>query len=370
MFWPIFFSIGIAQGLFLITIVWYRRSKNPLASYLVSTILFLMVLSNFGYLVIRTDLVQYIPQMYGLPWGTLFLFGPLLYFYSKSILDETFRWNLGHWIHFVPYIVQLVTMLPYFFDDKQLWITFIDQFLTGQLPINLYTKIIFAIQNAHLILYLGMTFKWIRYAKHRYQEIRYIVSVPARISWLTAFMYCMGCLLITVLSLYVFIIVNGKFDPITNYVYTAITSGIVYFMAYTFVLNPEIINPDFMQKYCNYMPFIGDDGKKFLEKLRVLLEENKIYTNTELKLSTLADELGLPQHQVSKLINDKFGKSFTELINEYRVKEVLSKINLPEYQSHTVLGIALDAGFNSKSSFNNAFKRITGKTPSEFKKPI
>ena len=115
------------------------------------------------------------------------------------------------------------------------------------------------------------------------------------------------------------------------------------------------------------MQFAGEDGEKYIEKLKALMEEKKIYLNPELKLATLAEELGLPSHQVSKLINEKLSKSFNDYVNEYRVQEFISRVNEEKNKQFTVYGIALDVGFNSKSSFNTAFKKITGKTPSDYK---
>jgi AraC-like DNA-binding protein len=76
----------------------------------------------------------------------------------------------------------------------------------------------------------------------------------------------------------------------------------------------------------------------------------------------------LPIHLVSKLIHERFGKSFTDLVNEYRVREFVIRAGSGDYSAHSILGIAFDVGFSSKSAFNNAFKKITGKTPSEFRK--
>jgi AraC-like DNA-binding protein len=115
------------------------------------------------------------------------------------------------------------------------------------------------------------------------------------------------------------------------------------------------------------MQFRGEEGEKYLQKLNALMNEEKIFTNPDLKLSSLAEELGLPSHQLSKLINEKFGKSFSDLVNEYRVKEFIKRLNETQYETFTIYGIALDVGFNSKSSFNSAFKKITGMTPSEYK---
>ena len=368
MIWSALFLINIVQGLFLIFLIHIRKSKNFTASALISAMLALMILTNISYLTIRTEIVNYAPQVYGFSFGTLFLFGPLFYLYSKSILDDHFHWHKKNWLHFVPYLIQLSLNIPYFVADKSLWLEFIDQFLSGNLPMGFPIKIIFAIQNLHLLVYLLVTFKWIQSAKKTYTTSSFVIPVSKRIRWLTSLTCCVSLLLITFFSLYLFVVFNGRYNPVTNYIYTMVMSGILYFIAYSFTVKPELISPDFIQKYRTYMPFIGNDGDRYLEKLGTLLAERKAFIDPELKLATVADELGLPQHQVSKLINEKLGKSFTDLINEYRVEEFISRINHPEYQSYSIFGIALDVGFNSKSSFNTAFKKITGKTPSEYRK--
>ncbi|WP_084137994.1 helix-turn-helix domain-containing protein [Chryseolinea serpens] len=77
--------------------------------------------------------------------------------------------------------------------------------------------------------------------------------------------------------------------------------------------------------------------------------------------------IGIPPHQLSKLINERCGKSFAEFINEKRVQEFIRRMNDGQYRNLSLLGIALDVGFNSKSSFNLIFKKVTGHTPTEFK---
>jgi AraC-like DNA-binding protein len=367
MTWAVLFAISIAQGLFLIFLLVAKGFKNTLASILIGCMLLIMVLTNFGYFIIRTDLVNHIPQFYAMPFGMILLLGPLFYLYSRSVIENTFSWKNIYWLHFIPYVAQLLFNLPLFLADKALLIQFINAFLAGNLNIRAEEKVIFAIQDLHLLIYLIFTFNRVRSFKARQGNTQYIVSVSSRIKWLRALSYCFTFFLVTVFSLYVFVLMDGKYNPVTNYIYTLVTSGIIYFIAYSLVLNPELISPDFTQKYKAYMQFIGDNGEKYLAKLKSLMEENKVFTDPDLKLNVLAEKIGLPSHQVSKLINEKFGKSFNEYVNEYKVREFINRINQPQYQSYTIYGIALDVGFNSKSSFNTAFKKITGKTPSGYK---
>ena len=108
------------------------------------------------------------------------------------------------------------------------------------------------------------------------------------------------------------------------------------------------------------------DTEAKAEKLRRLMEDEKLYCDEDLSLDTLGEHLDLKPHQVSELLNRLFNKGFHRFVNEFRVQEAarLLKSDL----SRTILSIALASGFNSKSSFNTEFKRITGTTPSSFRR--
>lgn len=106
---------------------------------------------------------------------------------------------------------------------------------------------------------------------------------------------------------------------------------------------------------------------KHLVKLLHLLEEENIYRDDSVSLNSLAGQLGLHARQLSRLINEKLDKSFYQLINYYRIEEA-TRMLTDGNEHKTIIEIAFYVGYNSKSSFNQAFKKITGMTPSEFKK--
>jgi AraC-like DNA-binding protein len=93
----------------------------------------------------------------------------------------------------------------------------------------------------------------------------------------------------------------------------------------------------------------------------------KPYLDANLSLPELADKLEIPSHHLSRVINEQFGVNFFDFVNQYRVEEVKSKIGNPEFENLSLLGIAFDSGFNTKSAFNRVFKKMTGFTPSEYK---
>ena len=103
------------------------------------------------------------------------------------------------------------------------------------------------------------------------------------------------------------------------------------------------------------------------EKLEKYMAEGKAFTNSELSLDDVASEININSHTLSQLLNVFIQKNFFNYVNEFRVEQVKQMLLDPEYKNYSLLGISEEAGFNSKSSFNRIFKKLTGMTPSEYK---
>jgi AraC-like DNA-binding protein len=100
------------------------------------------------------------------------------------------------------------------------------------------------------------------------------------------------------------------------------------------------------------------------------MEEQKPFVRSTLTLQELSDELQISAHNLSEVINTKLGKNFFDFVNGFRVKEVQARLADPQYDHLTILAIAQDAGFNSKSTFNTIFKKVTNQTPSEYRRQL
>ena len=101
-------------------------------------------------------------------------------------------------------------------------------------------------------------------------------------------------------------------------------------------------------------------------KIETLIQAEKLYQNPELTLTDLAKKLETNAAVISKTINQGFQMNFNDCINNYRIEAVKNSFSNGEHKKSTLLGIAFDSGFNSKATFNRAFKKNTGKTPKEF----
>lgn len=110
-----------------------------------------------------------------------------------------------------------------------------------------------------------------------------------------------------------------------------------------------------------------DEAAQYSAQLEEYLRLEKPYLDPELTLTQLAERINISPHHLSQIINEQFQLNFFEYINQFRVQEVKSRIGNPKYKSYSLLGIAMDSGFNSKSAFNRVFKKLTHQTPSQFK---
>lgn len=116
-----------------------------------------------------------------------------------------------------------------------------------------------------------------------------------------------------------------------------------------------------------YKPSTDADLKQKSIWLKKVMKDNLYYQDPELSLTSLAEQLGMPYYELSRIINTGLRKNFNDFINEFRVADVIRKMQNPAFDHITLLGIAYESGFNSKTTFNRTFKQMTRKSPAEFK---
>ncbi|MCK4764342.1 MAG: helix-turn-helix domain-containing protein [Candidatus Aminicenantes bacterium] len=114
-------------------------------------------------------------------------------------------------------------------------------------------------------------------------------------------------------------------------------------------------------------PLEEDKAGEYLKKLDHLLKIEKIYLDENISLQSLAKQIGIPAYLLSQVINEHLGKNFWDLVNSYRIAEARRLLSVDDKDKYSVLEIAYRVGFNTGSAFNRAFKKYTGKTPTQFK---
>ncbi|MCD4698335.1 MAG: AraC family transcriptional regulator [Bacteroidales bacterium] len=128
---------------------------------------------------------------------------------------------------------------------------------------------------------------------------------------------------------------------------------------------PELQTENNTRKYKS-TGLSSENAKLITPKVLEYMKSEKPYLDSELSLVKLAGLLNIPHHHLSQVINEQLEKNFFEFINEYRVEEVKQLMAKNKDRKFTLLSIAHDGGFNSKSSFNSIFKKYTNNTPKEY----
>jgi len=349
-------------GIFLITHPKGNRRNN----ILLGTI-FLLMAWNMGDLtlqvygvVLRWNFLTHIDD------GFLLLYGPLFYLYARGVIFKDFRLSGATLLHLTPYLLLTASLLS--FGNLMPGTT--EEFLAIELPWQYYT--IGALIYTHFFVYLGLTYltlwKYRRIIKNEYSQIDQI-----NLGWLSFSLNSFG--LLTIVSL-----IHNFIAPAKNVYVFMVTLVLLLLYIFYFVnrvilkalRQPEIFAGIGQNETARYQgsSLTAGQVEEYRQKLLTLLRTDKPFLNPQVSLSDLSEKLSISSKNLSQVINQTFGKNFFDFINSYRIQEVQHILKDSRDDKMTILEAMYEAGFNSKSSFNTAFKKETGQTPSEFRKNI
>ena len=349
-------------GIFLITHPKGNRRNN----ILLGTI-FLLMAWNMGDLtlqvygvVLRWNFLTHIDD------GFLLLYGPLFYLYARGVIFKDFRLSGATLLHLTPYLLLTASLLS--FGNLMPGTT--EEFLAIELPWQYY--MIGALIYTHFFVYLGLTYltlwKYRKIIKNEYSQIDQI-----NLDWLSFSLNSFG--LLTIVSL-----IHNFIAPAKNIYVFMVTLVLLLLFIFYFVnrvilkalRQPEIFAGIGQNETARYQgsSLTAGQVEEYRQKLLTLLRTDKPFLNPQVSLSDLSEKLSISSKNLSQVINQTFGKNFFDFINSYRIQEVQHILKDSRDDKMTILEAMYEAGFNSKSSFNTAFKKETGQTPSEFRKNI
>ena len=365
------FIVAISIGLFLSLILFLSRKGNTRANKFLSLLIFFFSIAQIWDFLMYTRLILKFPHMMMAVNPLILVLGPLVFFYVKSLTKIDWTFSASHGVHFIPAIAFYIYFLPVYILDEQEKLRLIsDAFLYHKFIIPRPFYIFAVIQIlAYLIYSMRVLREHSKYIKNNYSFTEHV-----NLNWLKRLLFIFILLWLTfaLRSLYAI-----KMIWETSAILSVLTMYIVGYFGYN---QPAI----FSELSVETMPASKKEEKKkyasssltekesteYLEKLQVLMKNDKIFLKSDLKIGDVAEEIGLPVNYVSQIINEKLGKNFYDFINEYRVDEAKKRFADIQYNSMTILAVGFDSGFNSKTAFYSAFKRITGVIPSEFKKNL
>ncbi|MEI6884198.1 MAG: helix-turn-helix domain-containing protein [Bacteroidota bacterium] len=279
-----------------------------------------------------------------------FLFGPLLWLYSKSIINiKPAKWEL---LHFLPFVLMLVFMVVKKALDPG--------FLFWYSSFKFYASGLILIHGLVYIVFTGLAI-----FKSKEQYRKYVDQSP---DFKTLYgLLLAGFIAFWVLKFNTFLFMDiwrrYHLCPFTTSLY--FIAGFLFFniLVYLALIRPELFA--WKKKYQN-TNMTTDKKQQIVDELQRQMEIEKIYSDSSLTLALLAKKTGTSVLYLSQIINEEFKVSFPEFVNTYRIKEAQDLL-LKSMGELTVQQVMYDVGFSSKSAFNNAFRKYCGCTPTELR---
>jgi len=352
---------GIFIGLTFAPLLWFAKGISRSANRYLALALTVVIAHLIWILGIDIRLDTYVPNWSLLPLQFSLALGPLIFFYVLKIVRPEFKFRLQHLPHFLPLLLQLGAHLLEVKESVKAgtatYSTPIFQQLNPALQLLTFVSV---------TIYLHKSYRLI---EQYYQSLKFKGADRYRfeLRWLHRLLSGFG-------------ILWALWIPFTaaDYFYYHHQLGIHAYYPVYFLLSVMIIGMAaraFLRPLGSLStdsapvlkPLLPADLKQKGKWLKNTVKENRYYQDPELSLGALAEKLGVHTHELSKIINTVLKKSFNDFINEYRVRDVIWKMQDPAYDHITLLGIAYEAGFNSKATFNRIFKQMTGESPIEYK---
>ena len=306
-----------------------------------------------------------------------FLQIPVFYLYIVSVCYSDFKLKPIHILHLLPFLIANIILLPHFYlVDTASKINFIENRQS-----SLELKFNHILIHLQIIIYIVVIFRILRKAKKIYLENYSGASVNSY-HWLIQ--------LTGVLSVLYLIALLKNILKFSDYSYISewIKAGLLLLQLFIvcWYLLKALNHPGLFRNIDSRLKLVSDivseeknkdqsavndkEHNEELVKLKKYMSEEKPFLDPSLTIQDISDHTEIPTRELSVLINHQLGKHFYDFVNAYRVEYAMGILKDNTKTKVTILEILYEVGFNSKSSFNTAFKKYTGNTPTFFRKSM
>lgn len=359
--------IGIIQGI-ITGILLLNSKKNRRSNKLLALVLFSFCFLSTKPLLHTLHLWDMAAFRF-FPNGIELALPPLIYFYVKSLVNPKFSFKNKDWFHFVPFFLsQAYAFTVYFtvlktnnFNEKDIIAqSFEFNYIKQQDEYLLLIALVFYLFYGYKELLNYKKWLYNNTSDGTFPDFRWLKNI-LRLSLL------IGIFILINHSLDIFFDLKNSTVLHWNLLMLYITF-LIYYLGLKGYLQPNYTfsKEEIIVENNQFSTLLNSKTVNTIEHLQKVINEGKVYLNPKLSIYELSNALGVSQRSLSLVINQHFKMNFRDFINEYRLEEVKSKLNDLNYKHMSILGIALECGFNSEASFYRIFKKNTGVSPKEF----
>jgi AraC-like DNA-binding protein len=355
-------ALGAVQGLLLLLLLFKKRNFLPGYAFL-ATYLGVMLLQVLMKIASKLWLMQNIDPLYQFSYQLPFLYGPLLYLFVVRYTGYR-QIRIKDWLHFIPvFVVMVVMIVPGMYNT---WPAFFNLLFDSKYaaPLQVISIVVYHVSA----LFILKKFNKLQWLKH---------------FTITSMVVCSVVAVVIALMYY-----NNPEWKNVRFGFIALTF-FIYWISYKALSQPEVfavIRGNYghetaqlpppalkvhlpVKKYSN-SGLSTEELSRIITALELKIKEDRPYLDPQLTIDDLAQSVNCSRHHLSQALNEQLGQTFYDYINQYRVAEAKLLLSDPAKVSLKVAALAFDAGFNSISTFNEVFKKITGQTPTQFRKKL
>ncbi len=361
-FLSFFLIIGVGQGILICTILLFKKPSS-IPNKILAGLLIIFTVNLLEFLLLSSKFYVFMPHLMYVTKPFLFLLGPLFYFFVRAYLKPSFSFPKSVWLHLIPFLLIGIYNMRWILQTSEYKIDILTNALSGKnLGVSLIGILIAFAHISQTLTYVFFSLKKIK--QENQEEIRSFEKRKKFLLLFTQFFLAYWFIqIIGVLCMWVFQYYVLQID----FALTLINSIFIQSLSFFLLLNPNILSPFPSSKKYEGSSLQTKTYQSILSEIKKLMEKDKVYLDGDLTLQKFSTLLSVNKGYISQVINQEFGYGFTEYVNDFRIKKAKELLIHPDYQHLSLLGIAMESGFNNTTSFNRVFKRIVKQTPSQYR---
>jgi AraC-like DNA-binding protein len=369
--------VSILQGVVFAVLLLYRGLKRRSSSdYWLAALLVLLCLGNVSHFIGFAGVYDAYQGLSFFPFDNPFAIGAVIYLYVQTLTNSERKFTHRDFLLFTPALAFFTYHFLIFLQPLSFKNWFDD---AVHVPYIMPVLTIATISSNAVFLYISIR----HYRQYRsWLDANFSDTEKIKFNWLRNFLYLFAVLL---LCSAIFDLTNSFIRHLSYRQYFwwhVIAALLTYYLAIAGYLRSESIRIEFTSADVLESPATQiaelpetvdrkallkeDELKGWKEKLQHVMATRKPYLDPQLTLANLSRELAVNPNLLSFVINVGFEKNFNDFINDHRVAEVKAKLGSAASKNLTLLAVAFECGFNSKATFNRAFRKFTGLSPKEY----
>lgn len=399
-----FYDILVAGGVFtsfITSALLFTKGRYQLhANRLLAIVIFTWGWYALLYLLVITGWLKFIPGIYRIGSPLYYLIPCCSYLYTRSILLDETRLRKYDWLHFIPAIINIIDLLPFYFADIETKRAVADAIVSnfnmsyqkgsGFIPAFWHFQLRWIIGIIYLIFQWLLLYRIIQRDKlDAFKEVKgwlitfsifcsviYIgLGLMSVIAWINlgsganllssgrSIPTLLQVIGFTCLSIYLFFKPDILYG-IPRSIYSVKINKTVPINNENLEIEP--VKSEDIEDVYRESPFNPALMKIYVEKLEAYINNEEPFRKQGIAVTELASALQIPLHHLSYLLNHYYKQRFTDFINNYRVSYIKKRMERDDWRSFTLEGLAKESGFSSRSTFSVAFKKFTGLSPSQY----